>query len=501
MKSENIALCNDERERTEIRTLLATTSSQPVHSSASPPLCALPPPPPFNNMFNSSQGSQFPDFMFCGACTPPQDSQVALNEHNKHIAYKDNDDPTLGTVILKSTFHLRYPVTDSSEILAIHSLIQQIPSVNKVVFHSNDPNVVVYHDRSFSADSVLKALESAGYSASFQPFHMNPPAENFSDEHQRSGISCSSIRDPMLVRSQFYVRGICCASEVPAIKKIVKPLAGVSKLQINITTKMLHVQHDASVISAHQIAHRLSEEGFPSKVEKEGKALAELKQHTTNRGRSTLRVRGTITDDDAAKVERIFSRIPGVFRIGINTSESLIHVDHDIHTLTSDQCVQALEPEFVCEVHTLTEVAPDTSSTVFLLEHIEKSKYVESTIKVDGLDVQQVRNVEKNIARNFIRAQVRAIYANPISETIKVEHDPTRVSIFDVCNVLAKDGLTTVQVTVDGADAGLYLPEQNIAAGTEAPYSDEPSLLKIHVNVWLSGIFWALSMFSYREGE
>ena len=39
-----------------------------------------------------------------------------------------------------------------------------------------------------------------------------------------------------LVRSQFFVRGICCASEVPTIKGIVKPMHGVSKLNINITT-------------------------------------------------------------------------------------------------------------------------------------------------------------------------------------------------------------------------------------------------------------------------
>ena len=125
---------------------------------------------------------------------------------------------------------------------------------------------------------------------------------------------------------------------------------------------------------------------------------------------------------------------------------------------------------------------------------------MESTIKVDVLDPRQVQMIEKVVARNFIRSQVRAIYPSSISNTIKVEHDPTQVSIVDFCKTLAADGLNTLEVMVDGAEEGLYLPELENLSGSSVVQKNEPSLFTIHANVWLSGIFWVLSMVSYREG-
>jgi copper chaperone CopZ len=40
-------------------------------------------------------------------------------------------------------------------------------------------------------------------------------------------------------RSQFHVQKICCASEIPAINSILNPIHGVSKVSINVTTKMV----------------------------------------------------------------------------------------------------------------------------------------------------------------------------------------------------------------------------------------------------------------------
>lgn len=42
-------------------------------------------------------------------------------------------------------------------------------------------------------------------------------------------------------RSQFHVEKICCASEIPAINSILNPIEGVSKVQINVTTKMVRI--------------------------------------------------------------------------------------------------------------------------------------------------------------------------------------------------------------------------------------------------------------------
>lgn len=502
----NFVLDDDDGDLLDVDTTLttATTAAPPV---SAPLLHIVPPPPPppsMGFMMDPSVGTYHPDFMFCGACTTCQEpaDKEELEEDEKLETYEDDDAMDADIVILKTKFQLRHPITNPSHMLVIQSLIKQLPGVSRVMIYAKDSTVIVDHDASFSRESVLSALESVGHSGVIhapQTGLTGGGGGGFSDNAAgASPADASSLDGPLWVRSQFYVRGICCASEVPAIKKIVKPLTGVSKLNINITTKMVHVQHDASVITADQIARRLSREGFPAKVERDGKAAAVAKQQARNHGRSTLQVHGTLSDSDVARIQSYLSHMMGVSRIGVNTAKSLIHIEHDVYTVTAAQCVQALHPDFVCDVQTAADQTAGNEAA-FVLDHIAKSKYVESTITVEGLDNRQVRTVEKAVAQNFIRAQVRAIYPNIISGTIKVEHDPKQVSVLDVCGTLTTYGLTNAHVTVNGADLGMYLPEEDSSAN-RVSYEEETSLFAIHANVWLSGVFWALSMVSYREG-
>ena len=38
-------------------------------------------------------------------------------------------------------------------------------------------------------------------------------------------------------RSQFFVKGICCASEVPQVESILRPVEGVVEVSVNPTTR------------------------------------------------------------------------------------------------------------------------------------------------------------------------------------------------------------------------------------------------------------------------
>ena len=67
-------------------------------------------------------------------------------------------------------------------------------------------------------------------------------------------------------RSQFYVGGICCASEIPAINSILEPLPGVKNVSINTTTKTVYVDHEPGILSAHQICDALNAERFGAEV-------------------------------------------------------------------------------------------------------------------------------------------------------------------------------------------------------------------------------------------
>ena len=67
------------------------------------------------------------------------------------------------------------------------------------------------------------------------------------------------------VKSTLLVKGICCAAEVPIVRRVLKPLKGVSEVNVVATTKLVHVFHDPDVITAAQISDALKKEKVEGK--------------------------------------------------------------------------------------------------------------------------------------------------------------------------------------------------------------------------------------------
>lgn len=459
-------------------------SQVPVCPIAPPPMVPL--PPPGCMMTDPTAGTYHPDFMFCGECStcqPDDPNKVELEEEEKLETYEEEGESVNDSMVeIQTTFKLRRPLGNPSHRLVIQSLLRPFSGVTKVTVNGVDQSVCVHHDASLRTEAIINALDSVGHPASVQASQIN-----------------QSEGDPVWVRSQFNVKGVCCATEIPTVRRIVKPLPGVATLQINLTTKVVHVQHDASIISAQRIADELTEEGFPAKVQKDGEASTVAKQQAMNHGRTILQVEEVLTDKDVSKIQEMLSTLKAVTKINVSIFDSVIFIDHDIYETSSAQCLERLKPNYTCQIKTSAEQTV-ADAAVTLLDQVGRSKFVESTITVDGISAPDIKPFKKAIAQNFINEQVRAVYPNIVSESIKVEHDPQLVSIFDICHALSNNGYDA-KVSTNGADLNLYLPEQEAYSENGPTYGEEPSLASIHANVWLSGIFWFISIMSYEVGR
>ncbi|KAL3918150.1 MAG: hypothetical protein SGILL_004373 [Bacillariaceae sp.] len=482
--------------------------------------------------------------MFCGACTectedysheadtaagPLEekrksdiDELLSSSSHERFQEANDSDEDEFTTEksTIQTTFHLRQSVATESHKLVIQSLLTPFQGVKKVALpkdyhHQSFSIVVVDHDAAVGTESILKTLESAGYPATVQRKIERSGSNNgFNNSIQQETENPSSASDESShhwVRSAFYVQGICCASEIPAVRKIVKPLPGVSKLNINLTTKVVHVQHNISRIEANQIASALSCQGFPTQIQKDGAHMAQAKQQALSldatNGRTTLHVQGILQERDVETIQSTLSVLDGVTRIDVNVSEGVIYVDHDVSKVSSNHCAGHLTkqlPQFPCNVAVAAERAAGDAAAA-ALDAIGRSRYVESTFHFEGLQAYHIQQVENAISKNFIQAQVRAMYPNVPSETVKVEHDPKLASADDILhtfrNFHTHGDLPHGRINIDGAEANLYLPLQQDYPENQVKQEEEPSLLRIHANVWLSGIFWVLSMISYIDGK
>jgi copper chaperone CopZ len=87
-----------------------------------------------------------------------------------------------------------------------------------------------------------------------------------------SGAGTGTVRTSG--KSSFFVSGICCASEIPAINSILDPLNGVDKVTINVTNKTVYVYHQFELMSAQGIKAVLDAEKFDARITKDAGAVA-----------------------------------------------------------------------------------------------------------------------------------------------------------------------------------------------------------------------------------
>jgi len=283
----------------------------------------------------------------------------------------------------------------------------------------------------------------------------NPQEPN---EEDKSTLFCSPIGSSssvapksISVRSRLRVNGICCPSEVPPIRKLIKPLPGVIKIGINVATKVVFIDHNPNIITAHVIMETLNDSKFDAVI--------------LNDGGLELQMNGNRKEAE------------GNLTSPSNSFDSASSIDN-------------------------------------LLGNISRSNYVESTFFIPGLMSHTQNNTKKKstcpinklIQHNFNKDEVRAYHIHVASCTVKVEHDPNLVSAEDIMAILIQ-GLNneTVELAHDGGVEGLILPilhnneiDEDIDGMMDN--SERKWCRGLKFNVIISGIFWVLSLMSMIGG-
>lgn len=153
-----------------------------------------------------------------------------------------------------------------------------------------------------------------------------------------------------MVRSTLHIEGMCCASEVPAVRGTLKPY----KIDINITTRTIYVHHGVSKLQ--DICDRLEQSGFPPTVLRDGSQA--LSQDSIT---SMFRLQ------PAPREGRHLNGCDGVQSASVGQDDAtLLIVSHD-PLLISDEEIQRVllhddSYEVVEIVHASTNILPDPPS-------------------------------------------------------------------------------------------------------------------------------------------
>lgn len=176
-------------------------------------------------------------------------------------------------------------------------------------------------------------------------------------------------------RSSFFVEKICCASEIPAIKAIVEPLAGVKDVRINVTTKTVYVDHVLSAISGEGIATALNEERFGAHIKRDAsKTISQKSQGKSQFVESTFIVEHFNTELDSLVIKEIFSKFSKseVPSFSIHHTWGTIKVDHDPELLSATQLSQYMETAGL-SINVVSDGKKDGVWTIPLVENSEEA--------------------------------------------------------------------------------------------------------------------------------
>ncbi|GAX29128.1 hypothetical protein FisN_7Hh274 [Fistulifera solaris] len=455
-----------------------------------------------------------PDFMFCGACTEcgPADTSTPATILSNHQMEKSGDERLRTQLLLQH--HWKSPHHQQ----VIESLLKPISGVFLVEVNLNDASVgagdgkrstvTVSHDALTRDSELLRVLQQGGYPASIVSSSYESTAgpvlegDEFMGRDEPAPASTEKA-----VRSCFFVQGICCASELPSIRKIVTPMPGVSSLNINITTRRVYVQHDCTILKASEIADRLTHSGFKAQTLQDGGRTHETPL-TSSVGRSTLQSYSVLHPQDVPKIQKALI-LPGIKRVGVNIADSAVFIEHDVTTITAVEIQQQLASNKITQ-HYQFSLSQDAQVLLAqkrdMLLQQPRSLMVESTLGVINLTKRHVPIVMKAIQQNYIRAQIRSVHPHVVSHTIKVEHNPDKVEARQISDLLRRYGLESVVIT-DGGIEKHFLP---LRSGNSPEQEEEEEAAKrameewqadtMQLNVVLSGIFWVVALLSAVEG-
>ena len=170
------------------------------------------------------------------------------------------------------------------------------------------------------------------------------------DPRVQAAVSTSQSHEETTVRSTIVCNGICCASEVPLVRKLVDPLPGVRQVKVNVPLKQVIVDHNPDEQTATQLVQQLSSLG--STLLRDG-AERPAKLLVTSLLSIVPKPDENGVVDQAPMMDAILQRFPPHSMEGTLKEEGnslLLSVTYNPLTYTAQQIGEVLVPLFDSEV-------------------------------------------------------------------------------------------------------------------------------------------------------
>jgi len=348
---------------------------------------------------------------------------------------------------------------------------------------------------------------------------LQPPAAETTTTSNNDHKTSAAAAAVITVRSTLECKGICCSAEIPMIHKLMDPVLGVTKTRINVPLKQVLIDHDASVVSAHQIQDVLNKAGFGATIRRDGggnkrknhnnhatagnseqaslslsnnnnKIPSQDGPHTTRKGRSHFHVQRICCASEIPAIHSILLPIEGVVDVSINVTHKMVYVDHDTNVVSAQNLCDALNDlafgatirkDFGNQAH----AAPGDPI------------FVTSEVQIQ-YEIPDTQTLQRFLAA-FTADQMESFAVDVPSKVISVVHNPLLLALTDLVTTMEKHDIVAghdhVTILTDGADTVQWeFPSLEESTPKEIEAGDDMPWPK--TSVILSGLCWMISLLS-----
>ena len=318
----------------------------------------------------------------------------------------------------RSQFHIK-ELCCSSDVPKVKSIVEALPGVSDIKVNIPAKMIYVRHNTLLSsARYIMNALIKEQFGASI--------VKDAAVTTKERASTTSTVG-----RSQFHVKEICCASEIPQLRSIVEPIPGVAKVTVNTPAKMVYVNHDTLISSAQDIADALNKERFGAKIIKDAAANGHVhvssNSNTVAEGRSQFHVQEICCASEIPQIKSIVEPIPGVTEVTVNTPAKMVYVTHDTFISSAQDIANALNAQrFGAEI--VKDANKEARNQNGLPTHVRSQFHVKEICCAS--EIPRVKSIVEPIPG------VTEVAVNTPAKMVYVKHDALVSSAQDIANAL-----------------------------------------------------------------
>ncbi|KAL8393608.1 hypothetical protein RB595_003376 [Gaeumannomyces hyphopodioides] len=225
---------------------------------------------------------------------------------------------------------------------AVESGFKGVDGVGNVSVSLVMERAVVMHDpQKISAEMIQEIIEDRGFDAEVLATDLPSPLPNRTKFHDNAD-------GPPVTVTTVAIEGMTCGACTSAVEGAFKDVAGLKNFSISLLSERAVIDHDASVLSADQIAEMIEDRGFGATIVESEEKEAEQKQGGTGGKQSTtavttVAIEGMTCGACTSAIEGGFKDVEGVVRFNISLLAERAVITHEPSILSADKIAEIIE--------------------------------------------------------------------------------------------------------------------------------------------------------------